>query len=305
MSEQDGLNQQDFEDLIRRLAQRKQETPSDRIPFQDVKDILQEEGLLESLLKEHITGSNQSLQASEQRHRRQKSLLTTGFAVLSLMLAGLSGWGGYAISNKMTVDNAEKAALSAQEKLAAQIQSIETKAANLEKQSQEYEHQLKEKDAQIKDLISKVASPGANIPKISSPASNIDPSQNVSFDSIDVALQSCNRSGKSVICSLNITSKVDRTVGVGNCSNDTRTRFFDLQGNEYRAKISQFGSQLNNSGCTVRTALIKEVPAKAVLTFNDVPLEVDRLKVLEVSVAVKNENAIKWEYPQYREIAIK
>jgi hypothetical protein len=39
MSDQDGLTQQDFEDLIRRLSQRKQESPKDRIPFQDVKDI--------------------------------------------------------------------------------------------------------------------------------------------------------------------------------------------------------------------------------------------------------------------------
>jgi hypothetical protein len=72
MSDQDGLTQQDFEDLIRRLSQRKQESPRDRIPFQDVKDILQDEGLLESLLKEHVNGSSQSQKEIEQRHRNQK-----------------------------------------------------------------------------------------------------------------------------------------------------------------------------------------------------------------------------------------
>jgi hypothetical protein len=120
MSNQDGLTQQDFDDLIRRLSQRKQENPRDRIPFQDVKDILQDEGLLESLLKEHVNGS-----------------------------------------------------------------------------------------------------------------------------------------------------------------------------------------RYDNSGCTVETALIKEVPVKAVLVFNDIPLEVKKIKALEVSVSVKSENNTQWVNPQYRDIAIK
>jgi hypothetical protein len=136
MSNQDGLTQQDFDDLIRRLSQRKQESPKDRIPFQDVKDILQDEGLLESLLKEHVNGSNQSQKEIEQRYRNQKSLLTRGFAVMSVVLAGLSAWGGYTIGHKMTVDSAGQSFLPTQEKLNSQIQSLETKVASSEKQSQ-------------------------------------------------------------------------------------------------------------------------------------------------------------------------
>jgi uncharacterized protein (DUF433 family) len=53
MNNQDGLDHKDIDDLIARLSLRKQEAPSTQIPFQYVKDILQQEGLLESLLKEH------------------------------------------------------------------------------------------------------------------------------------------------------------------------------------------------------------------------------------------------------------
>jgi uncharacterized protein (DUF433 family) len=49
VSNQDGLDPKDFDDLIARLSRHKQETRSAQIPFQDVKDILQQEGLL----KEH------------------------------------------------------------------------------------------------------------------------------------------------------------------------------------------------------------------------------------------------------------
>jgi uncharacterized protein (DUF433 family) len=53
MSNQDGLDHKDFDDLIARLSLRKQEAPSTQIPLQYVKDILQQKSLLESLLKEH------------------------------------------------------------------------------------------------------------------------------------------------------------------------------------------------------------------------------------------------------------
>jgi hypothetical protein len=303
MSDQDGLTQQDFEDLIRRLSQRKQESPRDRIPFQDVKDILQDEGLLESLLKEHVNGSNNFLKESEQRHRKQKSLLTKGFAVISVVLAGLSAWGGYTMGHQMNVGITEQSV----EKLNSQIQSLETKIANSEQQSQEYQNQLKEKDTQIKDLISKVSTSKSTIESVPADSSNPGLAENtiIDFDSIIVGLPTCKRSGKSIMCSLNIVSKVDQPVGFGSCSRETKTRFFDTQGIEHKASATQFGSQFDNSGCTVSTNLIKEVPVKAVLTFTDIPLEIKKLKALELSVSVKGENDTKWEYPQYRDIAIR
>ncbi len=309
MSDRDGLTQQEFDDLIRRLSHRKQENPRDRIPFQDVKDILQDEGLLESLLKEHVNGSNHSLKEYEQRHRKQRSLLTKIFAATSVFLMGLSTWGGYLVGHQITLDSVGKQSLSTQEKLNSQIQSLEAKVTSSEKQSQDYENQIKEKDTQIKYLISKVGtlSPASNTSTGASTDNSSDSSQNTSsdFDSINISLQGCRRSSKSIICSINITSKVDQVVGFGYCGSDTKTRFFDLEGSEYRASFTQLGSRVDNSGCTVETALIKEVPAKAFLVFNDIPLDVKRIKALEVSVSVKNESNTQWMNPQYREIVVK
>jgi hypothetical protein len=305
MSNQDGLDPKDFDDLIARLSRRKQETPSAQIPFQDVKDILQQEGLLESLLKEHVSSRNQAVEAVEQKNKKQRSLLTKGFTALTVAFAGLSGFGGYVIGNKFAVDNTNQSTLAAQNAFGEKSKVLETKVGDLE-------GQIKAKDEQIKDLIGKVdmasPSPSALTSPSSSPtasaASNAT-TANTEFDSSSVILQGCNRSGKAVKCSLNIVSKVDQSIRVGSCTSDTRTRFFDLQGIEHKANLVEFGNKFDRSGCTVETALIKDVPAKATLTFNDVTLETKSMKALEISIGIKSEKGIEWQYPQYREVAIK
>jgi hypothetical protein len=305
MSNQDGLDPKDFDDLIARLSRRKQETPSAQIPFQDVKDILQQEGLLESLLKEHVSSRNQAVEAVEQKNKKQRSLLTKGFAALSVALAGLSGFGGYSIGSKFAADNASQSSLTAQNAFGEKNKALETKVGDLE-------GQVKAKDEQIKDLISKIGtaspSPSAVLSPSSSPAASVASNAvtaNTEFDSSSVILQGCNRSGKAVKCSVNIVSKVDQSIRVGSCSSDTRTRFFDPQGIEHKANMVEFGNRFDRSGCTVETALIKDVPAKATLTFNDIALETKSMKALEISIGIKSEKGVEWQYPQYREVVIK
>jgi hypothetical protein len=303
MSNQDGLDPKDFDDLIARLSRRKQETPSAQIPFQDVKDILQQEGLLESLLKEHVSSRHQAVEAIEQKNKKQRSLLTKGFAALSVALAGLSAFSGYAIGNKFATNNSSQSSLAAQNAFSEKNKALETKVGDLE-------GQMKAKDEQIKDLISKVgtASPSVVVSPTSSPAtsaaSNVS-TANTEFDSSSVILQGCNRSGKTVKCSVNIVSKIDQSIRVGSCSSDTRTRFFDPQGIEHKANMVEFGNRFDRGGCTVETSLIKDVPAKATLTFNDIALETKSMKALEISIGIKSEKGIEWQYPQYREVAIK
>jgi hypothetical protein len=304
VSNQEGLDPKEFDDLIVRLSRRKQETPTAQIPFQDVKDILQQEGLLESLLKEHVSSRNQAVEAVEQKHKKQRSLLTKGFTALSVALAGLSGFGGYSIGNKLATDSAGQSSLTAQTAYSEKNKALETKVGDLE-------GQVKAKDDQIKDLISKVgtvapspaASPAASS-NSASPASTAA-ATDTEFDSGSVILQGCNRSGKAVKCSLSITSKVDQEVGVGNCYRDSKTRFFDPQGIEHKAAVVEFGKQFSNSGCTVQTALIKDVPAKAILTFNDIALETKAVKALEISISTKSEKGTEWRFPQYRDVPIK
>jgi hypothetical protein len=305
MSNQDGLDPKDFDDLIARLSRRKQETPSTQIPFQDVKDILQQEGLLESLLKEHVSSRNQAVEAVEQKNKQQRSLLTKGFTALSVVLAGVSGFGGYSIGSKFAADNASQSSVTAQNAFGEKNKALETKIGDLE-------GQVKAKDEQIKDLISKVGtaspSPSAVVSPSSSPAASVASNAataNIAFDSSSVILQGCNRSGKAVKCSVNIVSKIDQSIRVGSCSSDTRTRFFDPQGIEHKANVVEFGNRFDRAGCTVETALIKDVPAKATLTFNDIALETKSMKALEISIGIKSEKGVEWQYPQYRDVAIK
>jgi hypothetical protein len=305
VSNQDGLDPKEFDDLIVRLSRRKQETPSAQIPFQDVKDILQQEGLLESLLKEHVSSRNQAVEAMEQKNKQHRSLLTKGFAVLSVALAGLSGFGGYSIGSKLATDSAGQTSLTAQTAYSEKNKSLETKVGDLE-------GQVKAKDDQIKELISKVGTASPSPSAVVSPmASSSAPpviaaaATDTEFDSGSVILQGCNRSGKAVKCSLSITSKVDQEVGVGNCYSDSKTRFFDPQGGEHKAAVVEFGKRFSNSGCTVETALIKDVPAKAILTFNDISLETKTVKALEISISTKSEKGTEWRFPQYRDVPIK
>jgi ATP-dependent Clp protease ATP-binding subunit ClpA len=121
VSNQEGLDPKDFDDLIARLSRRKQETPTAQIPFQDVKDILQQEGLLESLLKEHVSSQNQAVEAVEQKNKKQRSLLTKGFTALSVALAGLSGFGGYSIGSKFAAENASQSSVTTQNAFSEKI----------------------------------------------------------------------------------------------------------------------------------------------------------------------------------------
>jgi hypothetical protein len=140
---------------------------------------------------------------------------------------------------------------------------------------------------------------------ISSPSSSPSNPKNlttspVELNSANITLQSCDRSGKYVKCSLTMMSTQDREVGVGQCGSNTRTRIFDRAGNEYFATLIQFGGRDSN-GCTVYTTLLQGVPTKIVLTFGDVPSEENMLTALEVSVRSQNE----WEYSQHRNIPIR
>lgn len=311
MSSQDGLDPKDLDDLIGRLSRRKQASPSTQIPFQDVKDILQDEGLLESLLKEHVSSRNQALEAIAQKNRQQRSWLVRGFTALSVAVAGLSGYGGYAIANKLAANNATDPSLSAQNP------AIATKVSDLETQ-------IATKDREIAELKSKVgAAPtnpsSATSPSVTaSPATNANPStatapatatatgNSVPLDFGSATFQSCDRVIKAVKCSASIVSKVDRNVSVGSCGSDTKTRIFDPQGVEHKANIVEFGKDIQTSGCTAKTALIKDIPAKVTLTFNNVALETKNIKALEIDISTTSDRGeTELHSAQYRDIAIR
>jgi hypothetical protein len=169
-----------------------------------------------------MSSRNQDLEKSEQRRKKQFSSLLKSFGFLSILLSGLSAWGGYTLSNKLISDSANQSSTVAQSTLTNKNKELETKVGGLEEQ-------LKAKEEQLKDLIGKVGTassvattPAAAVPSNSpSPLAKNAPNSNslVDLGTMNVSLQGCERSTRSpnlVKCSVNLVSKVDQTAAIGN-----------------------------------------------------------------------------------------
>ena len=99
------------------------------------------------------------------------------------------------------------------------------------------------------------------------------------------AVQSCNRSGKFVTCDVLITStKKDNEVTLyawPRLGGLTPSRIIDLDGNEYVASSIKSGTKENDR--YINVDLIQGVPDKVIVTFAKVPLEVNKLAVMELN----------------------
>jgi hypothetical protein len=109
MNNGDGLDPKKLDDLIARLSHCQKAAPGDRIPARDVQEILQQAGLLESLLQERpsvIEGA----ETIEPQSRLRKSPFAKRFFALAAAAIGLSGIVGYNVANH-TISNANLTAL--------------------------------------------------------------------------------------------------------------------------------------------------------------------------------------------------
>jgi hypothetical protein len=95
MSKRDGIDLKDLDDLIARLSRCQEEAPGDLIPVQDVKEILQQVGLLESILKEHPSSIKGAAEIVEQQGSPRKSSFKKRFFALAAAAIGFSWIMGY------------------------------------------------------------------------------------------------------------------------------------------------------------------------------------------------------------------
>lgn len=100
-------------------------------------------------------------------------------------------------------------------------------------------------------------------------------------------LKSCNRSGESVTCDVLITNKKrdhSKTLYVFDKSNsytrNSYSRIIDINGNEYPASSIKSGIK-EGRGITVN--FVQGVPQKVTVSFNKIPVEVNKLALLEVA----------------------
>lgn len=109
--------------------------------------------------------------------------------------------------------------------------------------------------------------------------------QTVENDDFRFELQGCQRSGAKVKCNFLITNlaDVDRQLWfTANYSSSHFSRMIDLSGNEYKATLSQLG-QGEGSGSYVEVKLIRGIPMKGILSFENIPQQASKLAVLEVA----------------------
>ncbi len=99
---------------------------------------------------------------------------------------------------------------------------------------------------------------------------------NVEQENFTVSLKSCDRSGKIIKCNLLLTSKKNFNISVRG------GRIFDRFGNEYNPAWVQVGNTRNNGQVGVVKQLLKGIPTKLILTFNEIPPEVKEIAVLEI-----------------------
>ncbi len=317
MNYQDGFSKKGLEDLISKLSESKQDSPSDKIPYKDVTEVLQQMGLTEHLLRV----SNQSLHESEQQNKKRRKTAFRLFTISSFIIAGLSAWGGYTLANKLVASNLEKSTDSSQ----SQLNELKVKI-------QSYEDTIKEKDAQIEKLVSKVGSSvpnvsTSNIPAASSATKTTSPTSTATastgnssqlFDgTLAVSIAGCTRDKTSVTCSIDLSSKAERVFGISACpKNGTLTtntaRSIDINGNERLPAEIQLGSSKGNAyNCNIENSTLKDVPVKASITFVDVDPAIVQIKALDVPIKIMVKNTIdgktteKWEAYQARDIAIK
>ncbi|KYC42770.1 hypothetical protein WA1_11585 [Scytonema hofmannii PCC 7110] len=121
----------------------------------------------------------------------------------------------------------------------------------------------------------------SSAPEIKSPISAIE-QQDISFELLGCQKSTTDTTAQRIQCSLNIIStRENARVSLYPNSNELRrTRIFDT-GNENIATQVEFGS--NTGPYSVSNNLIKDVALKAIFSFNRVPIEVNKIEVLEIS----------------------
>jgi hypothetical protein len=107
MSNGDGLDPKDLDDLIAQLSRCQKEAPGARIPVRDVKEILQQAGLLESLLQENQRLIGGAAKTIVPQSSLRKSPFTKRFFALAAAVIGFSGIVGYNIGADHATKNAK------------------------------------------------------------------------------------------------------------------------------------------------------------------------------------------------------
>lgn len=120
------------------------------------------------------------------------------------------------------------------------------------------------------------------------------------MDEIMFAVNSCQFTGNSVICSLQFTNRGrDRDMRLG--GQFGRTRIIDQSGREYGVQVLQLGAR-ECRGCAVVNKLVKDVPMAAALTFANISPELSVISLLEINYSM--DGGGRWSTVQFRGVPV-
>lgn len=304
MSSKSSLNEQEFKKLVELLSRRKDELEG-RITIDSVRISLAELGLSELLVDSDIEEVRK--QVSKEFKRRQFRNYATFGLILTLLIFPLGAYGGFKLKELMPspvpVEPSEIA------RLERKIEELEDKNTKLEEELEASEAERDELTQQIEEIANKsensrnpdtTDSPDA--PNLSSETALSSP-QSVERQEIIFELQECQKSNTSttsqtIECSFLITSTRENAIVYlyANQNSNRRSRVVE-GGQEYIARRSELGSDRGNY--RVQNTLIKDTAMGAKLFFDEVPLTVNKLEVIEVSSYLESsyyDNDLKLEF---------
>lgn len=108
-------------------------------------------------------------------------------------------------------------------------------------------------------------------------------SQTLEFEDVSLTLLGCKRyPNNNLKCNFSVKAKQDGTIRFG-----YGVKMFDLLGGEYFSSESQIGKSTNDgvsNGGYAQTELLKNIPLRAMLTFNEIPKQVKEIAALQLRV---------------------
>jgi hypothetical protein len=269
MNNGDGLDPKNLDDLITRLSHCQKAASGDRIPVRDVQEILQQAGLLESLLEERPSSIEGASKMIEPQSSRRKFPFKKRFFALAVTAIGFSGIVGYNIGADYATRNT---------KLYANLTDVRRDTS----------------DTGLTKAGDTMGSTRDYLPYFSLIYQGCKRSGTAVKCSVDVVAR--------------ITGDYMMGECTTNDKEPYHVKLFDSKGSVYKADLIEFGKgRVDETGeiiCSI-TRLHQKVPVKATITFKNVDPKIKIIRALEIYIAHPgNDTGYKWNNPQFRQVAI-
>ena len=298
------LSEDEFKKLVERLSHRRNELEG-RITIDSVRESLIELGLSD-LLRENDIEEVRKQVNKELRKRQWKNYFTFAMILIGLV-APSSAFAGYSlriyivlnfpqlVGLDKTPDSSKLLELESEvKKLTANQTELENQLQNSQKEKDELKEQIQQLESQNKGL--------ENTTNISTPTTVTNPATEItkrtstsgkSFETLSIVyqLEGCQKSNvgtnsQTISCNLLIMSKrenVDFSLYANYAGRNSRILEADKK---YLATSVKLGR--NSDTRYLKDNLTKDVPIEAIIYFDNLPLEVNKIELFQIYSSLKS-----------------